>query len=82
MFYDDGFATMGIERVARCMTVWAKGEGSELVFKFRIYSHGNQIDGIEVLTQISPVSFTPRYFESRKGGPEDALWTGRHTKAE
>jgi hypothetical protein len=59
-----------------------KGEGSELVFKFRIYSDGNKIDGIEVLTQISPVSFTPRYFESRKGGPEDAIWTGRHTKAE
>jgi hypothetical protein len=62
-----------------------KGEGHELVFKFRIYRDGSKIeviiDGIEVLTQVSPVSFTLGYFESRKGGPEDATWTVRHTKA-
>jgi hypothetical protein len=30
MFYDNGFATMGIERVARCMTVWARGKAVSL----------------------------------------------------
>ena len=51
-----------------------KGEGHELVFKFRIYRDGSKIeviiDGIEGLTQVSPVSFTLGYFESRKGGTE------------
>jgi hypothetical protein len=49
-----------------------KGEGNELVLKFRIYSDGSKIeviiDGIDVLTQVSPFSFTLGYFESRKGG--------------
>jgi hypothetical protein len=57
-------------------------EGNDLVFKFRTYSDGNKIDGIEVLTEISPVSFPLRYFESRNGGPKDATRTVIHTKAE
>jgi hypothetical protein len=32
------------------------------------------------LTEISPVSFPLRYFESRNGGPKDATWTVIHTK--
>jgi hypothetical protein len=42
-------------------------EGNDLVFKFRTYSDGNQIDGIEVLTEISPVSPPPVFRESKRG---------------
>ena len=63
MFYDNGDRAGG-----SVYDGLGKGEANELVFKFRIYSDGNKIDGIEVLTQISPVSFTPRVFREVERG--------------
>jgi hypothetical protein len=76
------FAAMGIELDWPVYNGLGQWEGIDLVFKFRVYSDGNKIDGIEVLTQISPVSFILRHFESRNGRREDARWTGIVTKAE
>jgi hypothetical protein len=57
-------------------------EGDDLVFKFKRVRNGDKIEGKEVITPSLPFSFTVRYFESRNGGPEDATWTVRNTKAQ
>jgi hypothetical protein len=57
-------------------------EGDDLVFKFRRVRNGDKIEGKEVITPTSSFSFTVRFFESRNGGPEDATWTVRNTKAQ
>lgn len=59
-----------------------KWEGNDLVFKFRRDRDGNKIEGKEVFTTKPPFSYTVQFFESRKGGPEDATWTVTNTRAE
>jgi hypothetical protein len=76
------FATMGIELVARCMTVWASAKAMILFLSSGFTAMATRLTEQNCWTQIFPVWFTLRYFENRNGGPQDATRTVIHTKAE
>ena len=63
MFYDSGDRAGG-----SVYDGLGKGEANELVFKFRIYSDGNKIDGTELLDADLPgLVYPPVFRESKRG---------------